>query len=400
MTQPQTSQVLPLQATVAPSQAMSLIAAPQEGMPAALATRDTAALAVLEPIWDQARYDAEIRAARRQMARGAAELAEGKVRLATLLVRLRATQDYLRWGYNSLETYLQTMHEIGEKAAHRYIRSLESLGSDLMRQLLRDVGMQRTFCLAQIRDQDPEVFLELLEVPAADGGLAVATMDVQELERINAELTSALEEAYQRYADKEDELAAAKQISRTTHTRIEDVDRHNRDLVLARDRAERDRAQSERELEQERKKKALLEREAKRTVADLQRQLRELSDKLRQPVAPNAAPVTIEVIATNDPRLLAGLVQLCAQGMRGANVKALHTASGPAQEVGAAVGELISAGVPAILIAAVRACATAVRAALEPGALTVEEAAAVRAALHEFGAAVAPALRTGEGNHG
>jgi hypothetical protein len=388
------------QTTTTSAPTMQVIAAPEQEAPTALATLDAAALVALESGWNQTRYDAEIRAARRQMARGAAELAEGKVRLATLLLRLRATQDYTRWGYATLEAYLHEVHRIGKRAAYAYIHSLEALGPDLMRQLLQDAGMQRTFCLAQIRDQDPEVFVELLELPAADGGLAVATMEVQELEQINAELTAALEEAYQRYTNKDDELAAAKQISRSTHTRIEDVDRHNRDLVLARDRAERDRTQTEHELEQERKKKMLLEREAKRAVADLQRQLRELSDKLRQPIAPNAAPITIEVIATNDPRLLAGLVQLCAQGMRGAHVKALHAAAGPAHEVGVAVGELIAAGVPAILIAAVRACTAAVRDALEPGALTVEEGAALRAALHEFGTIVGPALRTGEAHHG
>jgi hypothetical protein len=280
------------------------------------------------------------------------------------------------------------------------MHSLEALGLELMRQLLENMSMQRTFCLAQIRDQSPEVFAELLALPAVDGGLAVATMEMQELERINAELTAALEEAYQRYTEKEDELAAAKQISRSTHTRIEDIDRHNRDLVLARDRAEREKGQIERELEQERKKRMLLDREGKRAVADLQRQLRELSEKLRQPIAPNAAPATIEVIASNDPRLLAGLVQLCAQGMRGTNVKALHAAAPSAQEVGAAVGELIAAGVPAILIAALRASATAVRDALEPGALTVEEGTALRAALHDFGRIVAPALRGGEVDHG
>jgi hypothetical protein len=81
-------------------------------------------------------------------------------------------------------------------------------------------------------------------------------------------------------------------------------------------------------------------------------------------------------------------------------VKALHTAAGPAQEVGAAVGELIAVGVPAILIAAVRACATAVLEALEPGALTVGEAEALRAALREFGTVVAPALRPNEVTRG
>jgi hypothetical protein len=191
---------------------------------------------------------------------------------------------------------------------------------------------------------------------------------------------------------------AVTQISRTTRARIEDVDRHNRDLVLARDRAERDNEQAQRELEQERKKKALIEREAKRTVADLQRQIRELSDKLRQPTT-HAGASTIEVIATNDPRLLASLAQVCAQGLKGANVKALH-AAGPAHEVGAAVGELIGAGVPAILIAAVRACASAVREAFEPGTLTADEMVALRAALREFGATVTPALRANEAHHG
>jgi len=377
-----------------------MMATPTQDAPTALATAATAALAALEPGWDQTRYDTEIRSARRQMARGAAELAEGKVRLAALLLRLRATQDYTGWGYTSLEAYVQQVHQLGKRATYQCIHAFESLGPDLMRQLLRDAGMQRTFCLAQIRDQDPAVFEELLELPAADGGLAVAAMDVQELERINSELTAALEEAYQRYTDKQDELAAARQISQTTRTRISEIDVHNRDLVLERDRARKDQERAEKEKDQERNRRLLAEREAKRTVTMLERQLRELSEKLRQPLAPNAQPVTIEVIAATDPRLLVGLVQLCAQGMRSANVQALHAAAGSAHEVGAAVGEVIAAGVPAIVIAAVRACATAVGAALEPGALTIDEAAALRAALHEFGSIVTPALRPGEVRHG
>jgi hypothetical protein len=75
------------------------------------------------------------------MAHGAAELAEGKVRLATLLLRLRATQDYTRWGYATPEDYLHAVHQIGKRAAYAYIHSLEALGPDLMRQLVQDVGM-------------------------------------------------------------------------------------------------------------------------------------------------------------------------------------------------------------------------------------------------------------------
>lgn len=375
-------------ATVAPASEMALM--PRAGAP----------LAARELVWEQAQYDAEISAARRQMARGAAELAEGKVRLATLLLRLRSTQDYTRWGYAELEDYLQQVHRIGKRAAYEYMRSLEALGPALMQQLLLDVGMQRTYCLAQIRDHDPEVFAELLELPVVNGSPAVASMELHELQRINAELTAALEEAYERYRDKDDEMAAAVQISRSTRSRIEEVDRHNRDLVMERDRVRRDLEKIEREKQQERNQRLLAEREAKRTIATLERQLRELSGKLRQPLTPDAAPVTIEVIATNDPQLLAGLIQLCARGVRGTNAQALHSAAGPAHDVGVAVGDLIAAGVPAILIAAVRACATAVSSALEPGALTLEESTALRGALREFGAAVAPALRAAETGHG
>jgi hypothetical protein len=349
-------------------------------------------IALADDIWDQARYDAEIRAACRQMNRGMSELADAKVRLAMILLRLRQRQDYRNWGYAKLEEYLHQVHKIGKDAAHDYMRSLESLGPDMMRRLLMDVGAQRTYALAQIREIAPDTFDAMLALPEVDGGPAVAAMEVQELQEVNAELQRRLEVAYQRYVDKEDELAAATQNNRATLTRADAIEGFNRDLVVARDRAEKEQARAEQEAARERSEKAKIAREAKRTIAMLQRQLRELSEALRRPESQDDEAEPIQVIASSDPKVLRGILLVCALALRNAREAALHTVAAPAREVGAAVAELIEAGVPAILVAAVCACAAAIRDAATEGTLTAEEAAQLREALRELGGAITPLL--------
>src|SRR5262245_44074827 len=87
-----------VQSTIASVPVTAVVPIAGQAAPAALAPLDASAHPALAIVWNQERYDAEIRATRRQMVRGAAELAEGKVRLAMLLLRLRTTQDYKGWG--------------------------------------------------------------------------------------------------------------------------------------------------------------------------------------------------------------------------------------------------------------------------------------------------------------
>jgi hypothetical protein len=127
----------------------------------------SSAPAARETGWEQGCYDAEIPAACLQIIGAATTLAEGVVRLATLLVQLRTTGEYVRWGYATLEASLQTVDQIEEKAAYQYMRTLEALGVEQMRQLLMDAGVQRTARLAQIRTLPPDVMTALLEQQGA-----------------------------------------------------------------------------------------------------------------------------------------------------------------------------------------------------------------------------------------
>ena len=350
-------------------------------------------LATLSDIWDQERYDAEIRSARTQIAHGAAAVADGKVRLALVLVRLREHQDYRQWGYQSIEEYLYTVHQIGKKAANQYMRSLEALGPDLMRQLLTDAGMRRTYCLAQIRELAPEVFDELMALPGNDGRPLVVSVDVVELQQANTELRALLDESFERYIEKDAQLNSARQIVQLSGERIAMLDRYSSSVLLAHDRVAYEKAQLAKKLEGVRKEKAAADREARQSLAALERQVRELSDALRQSQEPAGEHTIIEVLATSDPKVLRGLLQVAALALRNARATALHIPTGPAQDVGAAVGDVIESGVPTIVNAALHACIVAITDLIAADALTSEERESLHSAVRELSETALPALQ-------
>jgi hypothetical protein len=337
---------------------------------------------------DFATVDQEIHAARRQMIRGVHETVEGWVRLAIALAKMHHSRLYLQVGYPTFAAYLQECHQLSEDTATRFVYSLETLGPDSLRELLTNVGIQRTYYLSQIQRLAPPVFEELLALPPVAGQPAVAAIEINELAQMVADLKAQLAQAYTEQAELADQLTAEQHLGKSITARLADIERVNQQLVTARNKVER-------ELDQVKAHQSHTHTSALKKLRELERQNRDLQQQLEATCStartsapgPTATESEHALIATYDPTLLADLIATCITSLRRYRQLAHQLKPEQVHALYTAIAELIASGEMALLIPVVRACATALRRYSDSTALPPDCAGELYAALNTFGPA-------------
>lgn len=131
----------------------------------------------------------EIEKAQRQIARGMGELAEGIVSLSLALLELRRRRLY-RFDPEcaTFEAFVERRHGISPQQALVYVEALTSLGPQQYRALVSDLGLQRTYALAMLKQADPALVAAFQLLPSDER----RAITVSQIERVDAAVTGEL----------------------------------------------------------------------------------------------------------------------------------------------------------------------------------------------------------------
>jgi hypothetical protein len=184
---------------------------------------------------DLTRADVEIRRAQRQIARGVSELAEGIAGLSLVLLDVRRRQLY-RFDpeFTTFESFVEQRHGISVGQALAYVEALTSLGEDHYLALLNDLGFQRTYALAMLKQTDPTLMAAFQTLPDEER----RTVTVAQIEAIDATVTNQVQ-----VEELEQAIVRERGLHQHTRRRLQDLEElHQRvtgSLIEERDTAQR-----------------------------------------------------------------------------------------------------------------------------------------------------------------
>jgi hypothetical protein len=190
----------------------------------------------------------EIARAQRQIERGVAELAEGMVALSLALLDIRRRRLYRHDPeFPTFEAHVAHRHGLRAEQATMYVEALLSLGEAQYRALLSDLGLQRTYALALLKQTDPALFTAFQALPAAERH----AVTVGQIEAVDIARSQQLRV---RIAQLEQDITREKGLLQQTRRRLQEVDELHQHvtgtLIDERDSARQALEQEQRQVDQ------------------------------------------------------------------------------------------------------------------------------------------------------
>jgi hypothetical protein len=166
---------------------------------------------------------------------GVSELAEGIAGLSLVLLDVRRRQLY-RFDpeFTTFESFVEQRHGISVGQALAYVEALTSLGEDHYLALLNDLGFQRTYALAMLKQTDPTLMAAFQTLPDEER----RTVTVAQIEAIDATVTNQVQ-----VEELEQAIVRERGLHQHTRRRLQDLEElHQRvtgSLIEERDTAQR-----------------------------------------------------------------------------------------------------------------------------------------------------------------